>query len=56
MQRIKYILALTTLLFTGCKSVLDVTPQGLYSTGNYWRNQSDAVDGVTGIYLSLIHI
>ncbi|WP_142685021.1 RagB/SusD family nutrient uptake outer membrane protein [Chitinophaga polysaccharea] len=54
MQRIKYILALTGLLFTGCKSVLDVTPQGLYSTGNYWRNQSDAVDGVTGIYNILL--
>ncbi len=54
MQRIKYILALAALLFTGCKSVLDVTPKGMYSTGNYWRNQSDAIDGVTGIYNILL--
>ncbi|MEZ2444706.1 RagB/SusD family nutrient uptake outer membrane protein [Chitinophaga sp. RCC_12] len=54
MQRIKYILVLTTLLFAGCKSVLDVSPKGVYSTGNYWRNQSDALDGVTGIYNILL--
>jgi hypothetical protein len=54
MQRIKYILVLTALLFAGCKSVLDVEPKGLYSTGNYWRNQSDAIDGVTGIYNILL--
>lgn len=54
MQRIKYILVLTALLFAGCKSVLDVSPKGVYSTGNYWRNQSDAIDGVTGIYNVLL--
>ncbi|WP_436490866.1 RagB/SusD family nutrient uptake outer membrane protein [Chitinophaga sp. ARDCPP14] len=54
MQRIKYILVLTALLFAGCKSVLDVSPKGVYSTGNYWRNQSDALDGVTGIYNVLL--
>ncbi|MDR6568349.1 MULTISPECIES: RagB/SusD family nutrient uptake outer membrane protein [Chitinophaga] len=53
MQRIKYILV-ATLLFTACKSVLDVSPKGMYSTGNYWRNQSDALDGVTGIYNILL--
>ncbi|RFS26400.1 RagB/SusD family nutrient uptake outer membrane protein [Chitinophaga silvatica] len=54
MQSIKNILLITgltsTLVFGGCKSVLDINPKGNYSTGNYWRNQSDAVDGVTGIY------
>lgn len=54
MQRIKNILVLTALLFTGCKGVLDVEPKGVYSTGNYWRNQSDAIDGVTGIYNVLL--
>ncbi|PSL46239.1 putative outer membrane starch-binding protein [Chitinophaga niastensis] len=58
MQRIKNILVLVglpaALLVTGCKSVLDVKPQGNYTTGNYWRNQSDAVDGVTGIYNVLL--
>jgi len=54
MQRIKYILVASVLLFAGCKSVLDVNPKGVYSTGNYWRNQSDAIDGVTGIYNTLL--
>ena len=54
MQRIKYILVASVLLFAGCKSVLDVNPKGVYSTSNYWRNQSDAIDGVTGIYNTLL--
>ncbi|MCW3466939.1 RagB/SusD family nutrient uptake outer membrane protein [Chitinophaga nivalis] len=56
MQRIKYITGIlcAALLFTACKNVLDLHPQGNYTTGNYWRNQSDAVDGITGIYNILL--
>lgn len=54
MQRIKHIFLITAVLLTGCKSVLDVKPKGNYTTGNYWRNQSDALDGVTGIYNTLL--
>ncbi|CAL1519425.1 RagB/SusD family nutrient uptake outer membrane protein [Chitinophaga sp. MM2321] len=58
MQQIKNITLLlgisTALSLTACKSVLDVKPQGNYTTGNYWRNQSDAVDGITGVYNVLL--
>ncbi len=45
---------LAALSLSACKSVLDVQPKGNYTTGNYWRNQSDAVDGITGIYNVLL--
>jgi hypothetical protein len=54
MQQIKNILLASALMFASCKSVLDVQPKGYYTSGNYWRNQSDAVDGVTGIYNILL--
>lgn len=41
------------LLLAAC-NVLDVEPKGSYTTGNYWRNQSDALDGITGIYEVLL--
>ncbi|NNV57577.1 RagB/SusD family nutrient uptake outer membrane protein [Limnovirga soli] len=35
----------------GCiKEPLAVAPVGSYTTGNYWRNQSDVLAGITGIY------
>jgi hypothetical protein len=36
---------------SGCiKDPLAVAPVGSYTTGNYWRNQSDVLAGITGIY------
>lgn len=38
-------------LFTSaCKKALDLSQQGVYSSGNYFRNEVDAVNAVTGIY------
>ena len=35
----------------GCiKDPLTVSPVGSYTTGNYWRNQTDVLAGITGIY------
>lgn len=50
---LKYIFPIL-LLTAACNNVLDVEPRGSYSTGNYWRNQSDAVDGISGIYNMLL--
>ncbi|WP_291927990.1 RagB/SusD family nutrient uptake outer membrane protein [Chitinophaga sp.] len=50
----KHIFLASAFLLAGCKSVLDVQPKGNYTTGNYWRNQSDALDGVTGMYNVLL--
>ena len=54
MQR-KYILvtvtALTLFIIAGCiKKPLDVAPVGSYTTANYWRNESDVLAGIAGIY------
>src|SRR5580704_17979728 len=39
------------LMLLGCiKHPLDQTPTGEYTTGTYWRNQSDVIAGVLGIY------
>ncbi|HVI44744.1 MAG TPA: RagB/SusD family nutrient uptake outer membrane protein [Chitinophaga sp.] len=57
MQTFRHIIisALCAALFSiSCKNVLDVKPQGNYTTGNYWRNQNDALDGITGIYNVLL--
>lgn len=38
-------------LIYGCiKKPLDQNPTGEYTTSNYWRNQSDVISGVLGIY------
>ena len=35
----------------GCiKDPLKVSPVGSYTSGNYWRNQTDVLAGITGIY------
>jgi hypothetical protein len=45
------LMAATTVLIYGCvKNPLNQTPTGQYTTGNYWRNQDDAIAGVLGIY------
>jgi len=41
----------TAVMINGCnKNPLDQKPTGSYTTGNYWRNQSDVIAGVLGIY------
>ena len=41
----------TTAIITGCiKDPLDVQPTGVYTNSNYWRNESDVIAGVNGIY------
>src|SRR5882762_3586084 len=41
----------TVCVIYGCvKKPLDQSPTGQYTTGNYWRNQSDVIAGVLGIY------
>ncbi len=56
MRRInyKYIIPAALLIFSGAsclkKSVLDVTPVGQYTPANYWRNESDVIAGINGIY------
>jgi hypothetical protein len=46
--------AVSTVLLFGCiKHPLEQTVQGTYTTANYWRNQSDVVTGVLGIYNEL---
>lgn len=41
----------TVIVIYGCvKKPLDQSPTGQYTTVNYWRNESDVVAGVLGIY------
>ena len=45
------------LLVTGCnKNPLDQKPTGVYTTGNFWRNQDDVIAGVNGMYNVLKNI
>jgi starch-binding outer membrane protein, SusD/RagB family len=38
-------------MIAGCiKKPLDVQPVGVYTNANYWRNQSDVIAGINGIY------
>ena len=42
---------LPVFMLTGCvKNVLDSEPVGNYTTQNYWRNESDVLAGIAGIY------
>ncbi|HMG10645.1 MAG TPA: hypothetical protein VK609_19165, partial [Mucilaginibacter sp.] len=50
-KNILYIAATLALLSaTGCKKALDLQQKGVYNTDNYFRNQADAVNAITGIY------
>ena len=43
--------AIMMILCAGCvKKPLDAEPAGNYTTQNYWRNQSDVLGGIAGIY------
>ncbi|AYL96728.1 RagB/SusD family nutrient uptake outer membrane protein [Mucilaginibacter celer] len=49
-NKIIYTLISLALVGSGCKKALDLKQQGVYSSGNYFRNEVDAVNAVTGIY------
>ncbi|HVW62963.1 MAG TPA: RagB/SusD family nutrient uptake outer membrane protein [Puia sp.] len=39
------------LLFAGCvKTSLNIKPVGSYTTATYWRNETDVINGINGIY------
>ncbi|WP_183559815.1 RagB/SusD family nutrient uptake outer membrane protein [Mucilaginibacter sp. SP1R1] len=45
-----YMIMALALFTSACKKALDLSQQGVYSSGNYFRNEVDAVNAVTGIY------
>ena len=48
---IPIIISLIILTITGCiKKPLEVEPVGSYTSSNFWRNQSDVLAGIAGIY------
>ena len=48
---IAVISSLAVFIITGCiKKPLEVEPVGVYTPSNYWRNQTDVLAGITGIY------
>ncbi|MEO7215574.1 RagB/SusD family nutrient uptake outer membrane protein [Mucilaginibacter sp.] len=48
--KIIYAVAVLALFNSACKKALDLDQQGVYTSGNYFRNETDAVNAVTGIY------
>ena len=49
--RILVAAVLPVFMLTGCiKNVLDSEPVGNYTTQNYWRNETDVLAGIAGIY------
>ncbi len=47
---ITLILSAATMLAGCIKHPLDTAPEGQYTTQNYWRNQTDVLAGIAGIY------
>lgn len=45
-----YILLALVLCNSACKKALDLKQQGVYTSDNYFRNEVDAVNAVSGIY------
>jgi hypothetical protein len=43
-------LTMVVLVSTACKKNLDLDQKGVYNTSNYFKNEVEAVTGVTGIY------
>ncbi|GAA4322550.1 RagB/SusD family nutrient uptake outer membrane protein [Mucilaginibacter gynuensis] len=43
-------MALVITLTSACKKALDLDQKGVYNTDNYFRNEADAVNAITGIY------
>jgi len=49
-NNILYITIVLALFNSGCKKALDLKQQGVYTSDNYFRNETDAVNAVSGIY------
>jgi hypothetical protein len=49
-KKVLYIVIGLALFTSACKKALDLQQQGVYSSGNYFRNETDAVNAVSGIY------
>jgi hypothetical protein len=49
-NKILYIALGLVLVGSSCKKALDLKQQGVYTSGNYFRNETDAVNAVNGIY------
>jgi len=45
-----YILFLTVIATSSCKKDLDLDQKGVYNTDNYFKNETDAVNAISGIY------
>jgi hypothetical protein len=49
--KISACIAIVALIASGCiKKPLDAEPVGNYTTGNFWRDQTDVIAGIAGIY------
>ena len=49
-KKIIYIVIVLALFNSACKKALDLEQQGVYTSDNYFRNEKDAVNAVSGIY------
>jgi len=49
-NKILYIAIVLALFNSACKKALDLKQQGVYTSDNYFRNETDAVNAVNGIY------
>ncbi len=38
------------LVASSCDDMLDVTPQGTPTSTNFWRNETDAISAINGVY------
>ncbi|MDB5088325.1 MAG: RagB/SusD family nutrient uptake outer membrane protein, partial [Mucilaginibacter sp.] len=45
-----YTVIVLALFNNACKKALDLKQQGVYTSDNYFRNEVDAVNAVSGIY------
>ena len=49
-KKIIYTIIVLVLFNSACKKALDLEQQGVYTSDNYFRNEKDAVNAVSGIY------
>jgi hypothetical protein len=49
-KKIIYTIIALALFNSACKKALDLEQQGVYTSDNYFRNEKDAVNAVSGIY------
>src|SRR5258705_2451846 len=55
-QRFTLLVALVTLVATGCSKKLDITPETFVSPEELYKNEQGAIAGVTGIYRKLMEL